>query len=217
MEFAPATTIHAMKTASTLVVHAAAVTFPAVSIVMGTRDNLRLCGSEARTLATVGAFRVVSSRDLRDDHDRPSRTKKKARKYGLKIGRDGGIRTHDPLTPSQVRYQAALHPEIEDPDSTAVFCSLPARVLRFLAKIVAELSQNHRPHCPRAFPGSFAVRFSFCSDSRFVCSCICSRSASTVRSVSGTSATPFGILESGIHTTLFSRSTWSFFIGVSSL
>ena len=29
-----------------------------------------------------------------------------------KIGRDGGIRTHDPLTPSQVRYQAALHPEI---------------------------------------------------------------------------------------------------------
>src|SRR5258708_1242356 len=30
-----------------------------------------LCGSEARTLATVGAFRVVSSRDLRDQHDRP--------------------------------------------------------------------------------------------------------------------------------------------------
>jgi hypothetical protein len=28
-----------------------------------------------------------------------------------KFGRDGGIRTHDPLTPSQVRYQAALHPE----------------------------------------------------------------------------------------------------------
>ncbi len=26
------------------------------------------------------------------------------------IGRDGGIRTRDPLTPSQVRYQAALHP-----------------------------------------------------------------------------------------------------------
>lgn len=32
-----------------------------------------------------------------------------------KIGRDGGIRTHDPLTPSQVRYQAALHPVFEDP------------------------------------------------------------------------------------------------------
>ena len=29
-------------------------------------------GSESRTLATVGAFRVVSSRDLRDHHDRPA-------------------------------------------------------------------------------------------------------------------------------------------------
>src|SRR2546427_8702444 len=29
-----------------------------------------LRGSESRTLATVGAFRVVSSRDLRDDRDR---------------------------------------------------------------------------------------------------------------------------------------------------
>jgi hypothetical protein len=25
------------------------------------------------------------------------------------VGRSGGIRTHDPLTPSQVRYRAALH------------------------------------------------------------------------------------------------------------
>ena len=31
-----------------------------------------LRGSESRTLATVGAFRVVSSRDLRDDDDRPA-------------------------------------------------------------------------------------------------------------------------------------------------
>lgn len=30
-----------------------------------------LRGSESRTLATVGAFRVVSSRDLRDNNDRP--------------------------------------------------------------------------------------------------------------------------------------------------
>ena len=29
----------------------------------------------------------------------------------VRFGRDGGIRTHDPLTPSQVRYQAALHPD----------------------------------------------------------------------------------------------------------
>ena len=32
---------------------------------------------------------------------------------GGKIGRDDRIRTCDPLTPSQVRYQAALHPELE--------------------------------------------------------------------------------------------------------
>ncbi len=31
----------------------------------------------------------------------------------INIGRDGGIRTRGPLTPSQVRYQAALHPESE--------------------------------------------------------------------------------------------------------
>jgi hypothetical protein len=30
-----------------------------------------LRGTETRTLATLGAFRVVSSRDLRDDRDRP--------------------------------------------------------------------------------------------------------------------------------------------------
>ena len=28
----------------------------------------------------------------------------------MDIGRDAEIRTRDPLTPSQVRYQAALHP-----------------------------------------------------------------------------------------------------------
>ena len=28
------------------------------------------------------------------------------------IGRGGGIRTHDPLRPRQVRYQAALRPDI---------------------------------------------------------------------------------------------------------
>ncbi len=37
------------------------------------RDRVySLRGSESRTLATVGAFRVVSSRDLRDLHDRPA-------------------------------------------------------------------------------------------------------------------------------------------------
>src|SRR5690606_7925979 len=31
--------------------------------------------------------------------------------YVCVLGRDDWIRTSDPLTPSQVRYQAALHPE----------------------------------------------------------------------------------------------------------
>ena len=29
----------------------------------------------------------------------------------IEVGRSGGIRTHDPLHPMQVRYQAALRPE----------------------------------------------------------------------------------------------------------
>ena len=32
-------------------------------------------------------------------------------RFPSKIGRDDRIRTCDPLTPSQVRYQAALHPD----------------------------------------------------------------------------------------------------------
>jgi hypothetical protein len=31
--------------------------------------------------------------------------------FCLLLGRDGGIRTRDPLHPMQVRYQAALRPE----------------------------------------------------------------------------------------------------------
>ena len=30
----------------------------------------------------------------------------------LLVGRDGEIRTHDPLHPMQVRYRAALHPDL---------------------------------------------------------------------------------------------------------
>ena len=32
-------------------------------------------------------------------------------RVGLFFGRDGEIRTHDPLHPIQVRYRAALHPD----------------------------------------------------------------------------------------------------------
>jgi hypothetical protein len=40
---------------------------------------------------------------------------------------------------------------------------------------------------------------------------------STARSVNGASATPFGVSEPGIQTSLLFRSTWPFIIGVSSL
>ena len=43
---------------------------------------------------------------------------------GEKIGRDDRIRTCDPLTPSQVRYQAALHPD-------AILLLSDPRLLRF--------------------------------------------------------------------------------------
>ena len=35
-----------------------------------------------------------------------------AEMLALVIGRGGGIRTHDPLAPNQMRYQAALRPDI---------------------------------------------------------------------------------------------------------
>ena len=44
---------------------------------------------------------------------RGASVKWKLEKLYLLIGRDAGIRTRDPLTPSQVRYQAALHPDSE--------------------------------------------------------------------------------------------------------
>ena len=46
------------------------------------------------------------------------------------FGRDGGIRTHDPLTPSQVRYQAALHPDVESDSTLNRFGSYAERLRR---------------------------------------------------------------------------------------
>ena len=43
-----------------------------------------------------------------------------------KIGRDDWIRTSDPLTPSQVRYQAAPHPEVDEtPRKKNGLCARP--------------------------------------------------------------------------------------------
>ena len=40
-----------------------------------------------------------------------STTSRRDASVSLQLGRGGGIRTHDPLFPKQMRYQAALHPE----------------------------------------------------------------------------------------------------------
>ena len=39
--------------------------------------------------------------------------------FVLGLGRGGGIRTHDPLVPNQMRYQAALRPD-QDRHSSAL-------------------------------------------------------------------------------------------------
>jgi hypothetical protein len=56
-----------------------------------------LRGSESRTLATVGAFRVVSSRDLRDGRDRPLDPRSGDLRH-LHEQRVGGSRTRGRLT-----------------------------------------------------------------------------------------------------------------------
>ena len=40
-----------------------------------------------------------------------------------KIGRDDWIRTSDPLTPSQVRYQAAPHPDVQGLSEPTDYCT----------------------------------------------------------------------------------------------
>ena len=102
----------------------------------------------------------------------------------VKSGRGDWIRTSDPLRPRQVRYQAALRPDSEDP---RFYCGF----LRFASSRASlswrKLSQNcpktpiHclriraicHPACPRTPADSFAARLSFCSASRFICNFSC--------------------------------------------
>ena len=61
----------------------------------------------------------------------------------LEIGRDDRIRTCDPLTPSQVRYQAALHPE-----NRRAACGTPGSASE--PKVAEDRSTSFRGHRPRA-------------------------------------------------------------------
>src|SRR5205085_8077829 len=62
-------------------------------------------------------------------HRQTSGPDRRFRWSGPSPSRDGGIRTHDPLTPSQVRYQAALRPgaaRSEQPLQSSAYLRRPA-------------------------------------------------------------------------------------------
>ena len=61
------------------------------------------------------------------------RPNRQSRLSPMCIGRDDWIRTSDPLTPSQVRYQAAPHPDSNDHKATALRPRLTAPSRRSLA------------------------------------------------------------------------------------
>jgi hypothetical protein len=67
-------------------------------------------------VARVGmAYKAFFAANTKLFPSAPEKTKGLARKNVLTLvilGRDGGIRTRDPLHPMQVRYQAALHPDV---------------------------------------------------------------------------------------------------------
>ena len=121
----------------------------------------------------------------------------------VKYGRGGEIRTHDPLRPRQVRYQAALRPDI---------CWLihSKTLSSFFQTCHLLLSLSLRPNCietvlkPPQFGltvsklllFSLACRLSFSRASRFICNFICEYFLNTLASpwrsnwVTHSSATP---------------------------
>lgn len=84
-------------------------------VIVRDRDReYTLRGSESRTLATVGAFRVVSSRDLRDHHDRPvdprSGDLRHLREQGLvETTRVPGYRDHAVVLTKEGRHLLESH------------------------------------------------------------------------------------------------------------
>ena len=68
----------------------------------------------------MGAFFMRLSLDSPSSNQIRGALKKPWLRQGFLVGRDGEIRTHDPLHPMQVRYLAALHPEMFVDKSTQV-------------------------------------------------------------------------------------------------
>jgi hypothetical protein len=69
-------------------------------------QSLRPCATSVNTVA-----RVITGEYGNNTATNAKGRLAKKRIGPILIGRDDWIRTSDPLTPSQVRYQAALHPE----------------------------------------------------------------------------------------------------------
>ena len=87
-----------------------------------------------------------------------------------KIGRDDWIRTSDPLTPSQVRYQAALHPDSSARPYASVCDRRRGRLRFFFAPWgPARPSARTRPAPPRAASGAFASIADNSRRPRFTC------------------------------------------------
>jgi hypothetical protein len=108
-------------------------------------------------------------------HEFPSKRGKRvtdASQNQSKSGRGDWIRTSDPLRPRQVRYQAALRPDFEDP---SVYCGFWQLARPHASLSWRKLSQNcpktliRHPARPATPADSLAAQLSFCSAPRLIC------------------------------------------------
>ena len=62
----------------------------------------------------------------------------------LFFGRDGVIRTHDPLHPMQVRYQAALRPDKREiiPEQQCVFVMSQSEILALTKTLISTVPES---------------------------------------------------------------------------
>jgi DNA-binding PadR family transcriptional regulator len=118
---------------------------PDREVVRGRDREYTLRGSESRTLATVGAFRVVSSGDLRDHQDRPAKPRsgdlRHLREQGLiETARVPGYRDHAVVLTKAGRELLERH---RDPDH--------GRYQTFHAGLVRERELEHDLQVYRAY------------------------------------------------------------------
>src|SRR5262245_56540065 len=83
---------------------------PRSSVIVSAYSPARSAARESAVVGTdVGASVPRAQPTTRSTTTGARRIMRECIEVFGRFGRDGGIRTHDPLTPSQVRYQAALH------------------------------------------------------------------------------------------------------------